>query len=68
MPGSSRGDGMNDLTQLLCEIAALRREVRAVTCAILATNARNEGSRENYIDQAYENQGAADEIAKGGKA
>ncbi len=50
------------------EIAALRRELRAISYILLAASASNQDSRDNYIDSAHQNQGAADAIAKGGKS
>ena len=46
------------------EIAALRREVRALTQAVLAVSAQTEVSRDYHTNQTYQNQGAADVIAK----
>ena len=53
-----------DLNPLLSEIAALRYEMRAQSYALLAASARNESSREEYIDHVYRNQADADSIGK----
>ena len=57
-----------DWTLLLCEISALRLEIRAASLLTLATAATNETSKDDYIERAFQMQGRADAIAKGSGA
>ena len=55
---------MTDLNPLLGELAALRYEMRAQSYALLAASARNESSREEYIDHVYQKQADADSLGR----
>lgn len=57
-----------DWKPLLCEIAALRLELRASSLLTLAAAATNHASKDDYLDQAFKLQGCADQVAKGSKS
>lgn len=54
-----------DWKQLFSEISALRLEMRASSLLTLAAAADNYASKDDYIDQAFQLQGRADQVAKG---
>ena len=57
-----------DWKPLLCEISALRLEMRAAALLTLAAAADNRASKDDYLERAYRLQGCADEVAKGSKS
>ena len=57
-----------DWTLLLCEISALRLEIRAASLLTLAVAATNDASKDDWTAQAFQMQGRADAIAKGSGA
>lgn len=56
-----------NLSPLLSEISALRLEMRATAMLTLASTADSHASKDDYLEQGYQLQGRADQVAKGGK-
>lgn len=57
-----------DWNPLLCELAALRYELRAASLAVLYTAQRPGEERGKYLAKMEYEQDRADRVAKGGKA
>lgn len=57
-----------DWNPLLCEIAALRHEVRASSFAALAATEKDAPHREEALAMMKNEQETADRVARGGKA